>query len=300
MKTITIFTPTYNRAYCLENLYHSLTNQDTDDFVWLIVDDGSADNTKQLVESFINENKITINYHWKQNGGKHTAHNVGLELCDTELFVCVDSDDSLKPFAISAILNVHSQHKDESLLGYYFRKEYPDGKPMAKLYPSGIDRVGITDLYHRYLYEGETVIVLRNECIKGYALPIFEDERFVTEAVFYNDINHIAPMLLCEDSIYVAEYLPDGYTVNSKKLIVKNPYGSAVYQLSEAYYDYGLVNRIKHHSQYMALVKLFSLDKKKLIKYNKTSAMVKILSWFFIVHYISLYKKIKNEFGGEQ
>ena len=72
--------------------------------MWLIVDDGSTDNTKQLVESFINENKITINYHWKQNGGKHTAHNVGLELCDTELFVCVDSDDSLKPFAISAIL----------------------------------------------------------------------------------------------------------------------------------------------------------------------------------------------------
>ena len=105
-------------------------------------------------------------------------------------------------------------------------------------------------------------------------------------------------MLLCEDSIYVAEYLQDGYTVNSRKLIIKNPYGFATYQLSEAYYDCGLINRIKHYSQYMAIVKLFSLDKKKLNKYNKTPAIIKVLSGLFLAHYISLYKKIKDEFNG--
>ena len=110
----------------------------------------------------------------------------------------------------------------------------------------------------------------------------------------------IIPGFECLIVSFVSVFTVSNLFILAKKLIVKNPYGSAVYQLSEAYYDYGLVNRIKHHSQYMALVKLFSLDKKKLIKYNKTSAMVKILSWFFIVHYISLYKKIKNEFGGEQ
>lgn len=298
MKTITIFTPTYNRAYCLEKLYYSLTKQDSDDFIWLIVDDGSTDNTKQLVESFINENKIAIKYYPKQNGGKHTAHNLGVKLCNTELFVCVDSDDYLKPFAVSAILDVHMKHKNESLLGYYFRKEYPNGKPMAKAYPKGLIKVGITELYHRYAYEGETVIVLRSKCIKGYTLPVFENERFVTEVVFYNEINHIAPMLLCEDAIYVGDYLQDGYTLNSKKLTITNPYGSAVHHLSEAYYGRGLINRIKHHSQYVALVKLFSLDKKKLIKYNKTPIMIKIMSGFLFVHYISLYKQLKNEYGG--
>lgn len=298
MKTITIFTPTYNRAYCLEKLYHSLTQQDSDDFIWLIVDDGSTDNTKELVESFIKEDKVAINYHWKQNGGKHTAHNLGVELCNTELFVCVDSDDYLKPFAVSVILNVHMKHKNEPLLGYYFRREYQDGKQMAKAYPDGVEKVGITELYHRYAYEGETVIVLRSECIKGYALPVFDNERFVTEVVFYNEINHIAPMLLCEDTIYVADYLQDGYTLNSKKLTISNPYGAAVCHLSEAYYNCGLINRIKHHSQYMALVKLFSLDKKKLRQYNKTPVIIKIFSGLFVKHYITLYKKIKSEDGG--
>ncbi len=91
----TIFTPTYNRAYMLENLYNNLKEQTFKDFEWLIVDDGSTDNTKELVNTFIDEKLININYIIKQNGGKHTAMNLGSEYSQGELFFVVDSDDGL-------------------------------------------------------------------------------------------------------------------------------------------------------------------------------------------------------------
>ncbi|MDL0414398.1 glycosyltransferase family A protein, partial [Clostridioides difficile] len=91
----TVFTPTYNRAHLLENLYNDLKAQtyDFNDFEWLIVDDGSSDSTKELVEKFISENKLNIRYIYKENGGKHTAINLGVKNADGELFFIVDSDD---------------------------------------------------------------------------------------------------------------------------------------------------------------------------------------------------------------
>ena len=95
MKKITVFTPTYNRAGLLVQLYDSLKKQTSKDFVWLIVDDGSTDNTKDVVDGFIKENKIEIDYHYKPNGGKNTAIDLAHEICKTDFIACVDSDDFL-------------------------------------------------------------------------------------------------------------------------------------------------------------------------------------------------------------
>ena len=104
-KTITVFTPTYNRAYCLHQLYESLVRQTSNDFLWLIIDDGSIDKTRELVTSWINENQIEIRYAYKENGGMHTGHNLAYQLIDTELNVCIDSDDYMPDNAIELILN---------------------------------------------------------------------------------------------------------------------------------------------------------------------------------------------------
>lgn len=93
MKKITVFTPTYNRAYTLSKCYKSLKQQTCKDFVWLIIDDGSTDNTQELVEEWITENEIEIQYHYQKNQGMHGAHNTAYELIETELNVCIDSDD---------------------------------------------------------------------------------------------------------------------------------------------------------------------------------------------------------------
>ena len=103
-KILTIFTPAFNRAYTLEKLYNSLLVQTSKDFEWLIVDDGSTDNTEELVSDWIEEGKIKIRYYYQKNSGKQVAMNLGAEKCITELFDCVDSDDYLLPDAVEAML----------------------------------------------------------------------------------------------------------------------------------------------------------------------------------------------------
>ena len=292
MKTLTVFTPTYNRAYCLRALYESLCAQTNKDFEWLIVDDGSSDNTRELVQAFIEENKIQIKYHAQTNSGKHVAHNKGVELCETELFVCVDSDDALTANAVDVILHKYEAVKNQKILGLYLRKQYPDGRWMASAYPKGIEKIGITDLYHNYPFTGDTVIVLKTELIKPYSFPVFEGERFVTEKVLYNQLNHIAPMLLCDEAIYTAEYLPDGYTKNIQKLIANNPQGVAVDCLFESFYHTRVLERLKGYAQYRAVVNTFKLKKETFKKYNKASFLVKAGAWLLMPHYLRLYKRL--------
>lgn len=101
---LTIFTPTYNRANKLENVYNSLKNQISSEYEWLIVDDGSIDNTKKIVEKFINDSLLNVRYIKKDNGGKHTAHNLAVDEAKGKYFMCLDSDDFLKENTINSLL----------------------------------------------------------------------------------------------------------------------------------------------------------------------------------------------------
>ena len=100
---LTIFTPTYNRMELLKNLYSSLKNQTNKNFIWFIVDDGSTDNTKQLVNELKNEAVLNISYVKKENGGKNTAMDYAHSNCETEFIACVDSDDYLTENAVEEI-----------------------------------------------------------------------------------------------------------------------------------------------------------------------------------------------------
>lgn len=137
MENITIFTPTYNREYCLGNLYQSLIGQTSHSFVWLIIDDGSTDHTRTLVASWIRENKIPIRYVFQENAGKAQAHNRGVEETKTELFTCVDSDDTLDANAVERVLEVWKEQKDQAsdlaLIGVLAKKIVPNGMPMTIL-----------------------------------------------------------------------------------------------------------------------------------------------------------------------
>ncbi|MDB2050469.1 glycosyltransferase family 2 protein, partial [Clostridium perfringens] len=115
MKTLTIFTPSYNRAYCLHKCYESLCKQSYKDFDWLIIDDGSTDNTKELVEKWCTRNNgFSIRYIYKNNGGLHTAYNAAIENIETELSMCIDSDDYVPDDGVEKILKFwHKYGSDE-------------------------------------------------------------------------------------------------------------------------------------------------------------------------------------------
>lgn len=110
MKSITVFTPTYNRAYCLNQLYESLLRQTSKDFLWLIIDDGSSDSTQEVVSLWIKDNKIAIQYHYQENKGTVYAHNTAHYLMDTELCVCIDSDDYMPDGLSMNLFNKYKQN----------------------------------------------------------------------------------------------------------------------------------------------------------------------------------------------
>ena len=136
MKTLTVFTPTFNRAYTLHKCYESLKRQSSKDFVWLIIDDGSSDNTKEIVYKWINENEIEIRYYYQKNQGMHGAHNTAYELIDTEINTCIDSDDYMTDYAVERIVDFWKKNKERGLAGFVALDAYENGEIIGTKLPS--------------------------------------------------------------------------------------------------------------------------------------------------------------------
>lgn len=176
---ITVFTPTYNRAYILQSLYQSLQKQTSRDFEWLIVDDGSTDNSRILIENWIKEDIIRIRYLYQNNGGKHRAINYGAKEAHGELFFIVDSDDSLSENAIERIENYYKGIKDNPLFaGVYGLRCFPNGSRIGGECDFKILDCNSLDFRYKYKIKGDMAEVLRTEVIRQYPFPEFDGEKF--------------------------------------------------------------------------------------------------------------------------
>lgn len=222
---ITVFTPTYNRAYILRKLYESLIRQTKQEFEWLIVDDGSTDETEKLVTLWQEENKILIRYFKQNNGGKQRAHNKGVEECKTELFVCVDSDDYIADYSIEKILNTWDEIKDDDkLAGMIALRGVDENTPIGTEMPK-IRCSSLSDLYRKYHFKGDTTLVYRTEILKEYPYWVADGEKFIGEGYVYQQIDQKYKMYLLPEIIIICNYLEDGYTKNVRKLTKQNPKG---------------------------------------------------------------------------
>lgn len=227
---ITVFTPTYNRAYIIENLYRSLQKQTFHDFEWVVVDDGSSDNTKELFAGWMAENNpFPIRYHAQPNGGKCRAINQGLKLAKGELFFTVDSDDYLTEDALEKIAKWEEElPKEENYCGFAGNLgTAPDVTPNTP-FPNGyfdgtaFDRYGIVD--------GERASVFYTEIHRKYLYPEFEGEKFMTEAVTWNRMaNDGYKMRFYNDIIWIYEYKEDGLTKSGYDLFLRNPQGTGLF-----------------------------------------------------------------------
>ncbi len=210
----TIFTPTYNRAYMLGNLYEGLKNQTFKDFEWLIVDDGSTDDTKELVEKFKSENKIDINYIHKENGGKHTANNIGTENAKGELFFVVDSDDNILENALEEVDKSWKLVNDKDVcVGVVGLDQYPDGRIIGKKFEKEME-IPFTDIYEKYKVVGDKAIAIKTSVMKEYKFPEDKNINFVTESVVWDDIAKKYNVRCTNNILKVTEYLEDGLTNN--------------------------------------------------------------------------------------
>lgn len=227
---LTIFTPTYNRAYILPRLYDSLLTQTNSDFEWIVVDDGSQDNTADLLRQWSSQGKIRMRHVTQPNGGKHTAINLGVTMAHGELFFIVDSDDRLAPDAVDKVLSHWNVVRDDPRYGGMSGvRVTPDGHRIGGSFPSHILDASSLHLRTRLHVGGDLAEAWRTDLMRRFPFPVFGDERFLTEAYVWDQIacDHI--LRYTDEPIYICEYLPDGLTAHMTRLRHSNPIGTINY-----------------------------------------------------------------------
>jgi len=222
-----VFTPSYNRAYTLHKCYESLLRQTSKDFTWLIIDDGSSDNTKELVDSWINENKIEINYIYQENQGMHGAHNTAYKNIKTELNVCIDSDDYMPDDAVKKIISFWNKNKRSDLAGIMALDAYTDGKVIGDKFPNELKESTYFDIYNKYGLKGDKKLIYRSELTIQYPYPIFEGEKYVSLAYKYAKLDSKYKLALMNEVVCNVEYMEDGSSLNMLKQYRRNPKGFA-------------------------------------------------------------------------
>ncbi len=230
MKTITIFTPTYNRAYCLNDCYESLKVQTCKDFIWLIIDDGSTDDTRQKVAVWKEEGDVDISYCFQENKGMHAAHNKAYELIDTELNVCIDSDDYMPRDAVEKIIQHWKRYGNSSVSGIMGLDSNRNGTIIGTAFPEELKQSTLFHLYHKHGVTGDKKLVYRTELTKRYPYPLFEGEKYVGLAYKYHMLDKDYELLLMNEVLCCVEYLPDGSSQNMLSQYLKNPQGFAFYR----------------------------------------------------------------------
>lgn len=229
--TITVFTPAYNRAHTLHRIYESLLKQDCKDFVWLIVDDGSTDDTAELVKCWQeNDNGFEIRYVYKENGGMHTAHNTAYENIDTELNVCIDSDDCLADNAIKKIIDKWNDVKDKDYAGIIGLDADFGGNVIGTGFPDDLQETTLSG-YYAAGGSGDKKLVYRTDVINKYPpYPVFENEKYVALAYKYRLIDQEYKLAVLNEVLCNVEYQSDGSSNSMFKQYIKNPNGFAFWR----------------------------------------------------------------------
>lgn len=233
MKTLTIFTPAYNRAHTLDRTYESLLRQNCNDFVWLIIDDGSKDNTRELVESWMKENRIEIRYIYQENQGMHGAHNTAYRNIDTELNTCIDSDDYMPDNAVEIIVNFWKEYGSEKYAGIIGLDSTENGGIIGTSFPEDMKETTLNGFYAKG-GRGDKKLVYRTDIIKQYPeYPIFEGEKYVGLAYKYMLIDQDYQLLTINKPLVIVEYQQDGSSVNMYRQYWNNPNGFAFFRKTE-------------------------------------------------------------------
>lgn len=227
MTELTVLTPAFNREKELQSLFDSLLRQTDKNFEWVIVDDGSTDNTSSCVDKWKKSADFPVKYYKKENGGKHTALNFALKTITTPLVFIVDSDDRLTLDAVETIYEKYSLYKDENdLCGFSFLREQPDGRG----YLSGkVPRDGMRSTYCDCRIngglEGDMAEVWYTDKLREFPFPEFPGEKFLGEDAVWVRLSGKYKMRFFNKAIYISQYQNDGLTKNRRKHNIQSPNG---------------------------------------------------------------------------
>ncbi|HIC8839984.1 glycosyltransferase family A protein [Aeromonas sp. 602200] len=238
-------TPTYNRAYVLPRLYDSLCQQTRRDFEWLVIDDGSTDGTAELIFDYRVKSDFSINYFYKENGGKHRAINEGVVHATGDWIIIVDSDDLLTGDAVAKLYDVMN-HIGSEFVGMCFRKATLSGHIIGISDTAWSKSMIMQPIMAGHILKGDLAYVFRTNVMREFPFPQFPGEKFVPELYIWNKIADIGKIVFYVDQvIYLCEYLPDGYTSNFKKNLRSNPCGFGLFYRDQVIRDTRLFGKVK-------------------------------------------------------
>jgi len=254
---LTVFTPTYNRRELLTRAYESLKRQTVKDFEWVIVDDGSSDDTGLLADEWIAEGAVDIRYYYQENGGKMRAHNRGVEYANADLFVCLDSDDYFVDDAVEKLLAAWEKtcgRASEKLAGIVAHK----GKSSTELLGDHEFPIeGESTLYGLYKkgFRGETTLMFKTEVLKAFPFPEIDGEKYVPEDYIYDKIDQVYCLYILPEVITVCEIVTSGYTDSVRALKRNNIMAWYLYYEQRAYITESSVLKWKYCGFYAIYAK---------------------------------------------
>lgn len=249
---LTVFTPTFNRAYTLHKCYKSLKKQTCKEFIWLIIDDGSTDDTRTLVEKWIQEGEVTIRYHYQKNQGMHGAHNTAYQLIDTELNVCIDSDDYMTDDAVEKIISFWRTKGSNHYAGMIALDATTKGEVIGKELPKDKKSTTLTG-YYANGGKGDKKLIYRTAIINQYPpYPIFEGEKYVGLNYKYIMIDQDYELLIMNEIVCIVEYMPDGSSLNMLRQYKKNPKGFSALRKVKMQYAPNYKSRFKDAIHYVS------------------------------------------------
>ncbi len=216
---ITVFTPTYNRRNCIHKCYESMCRQSSFNFKWLIIDDGSTDNTEEIVRKWQNEEqRFEIIYDYKENGGLHTGYNRGIELADTELFMCIDSDDWLPDDAIKTIETMWISIKEKGYVGIMGIDRYDDGSCVGEMFPADVDEMYLYQKLTEYKIDGDKKMVHRTDLLKKVApMAVYPGEKDYNPSYMMYQLDQFGKLFVSNECFCIVEYQPGGMSSNIYK-----------------------------------------------------------------------------------
>ncbi len=248
---ITVLTPTYNRAKLLERLYQSLCQQTYQDFEWIVVNDGSKDNTDEVVQSFVAEKKINILYIKQENGGKHRAVNRGVKEAKGDLLFIADSDDWLLPNSLETVAEMYQDIANDHLFaGVCGLDVYADGTVIGGGMPQDVIDCNAIDIRMIHHVGGDLKEVFKTDVLREIPFPEIEGEKFCPEVVVWNRIAKKYKLRYFNKPIYMVEYQPEGITSNITKARMKSPIASTTCYQEMMEFDIPLKTKIRSAINY--------------------------------------------------
>ena len=225
--TLTIVTPTYNRSQMLRACWKSLKDQTNNDFQWLVIDDGSEDNTRQVIEKFMAEApNMCIDYYFKENGGKHTALNFSHKYIKGKYVLILDSDDMLTPDAVEIVISSWRKYDyDTSVNVIYFYRKNKNGETLFNVKNTNSVIYTYKEKRISKLHSRDCCDTFRSETFIKFVFPVFSNERFIGEGAAFLEIELLGKGVYIDRAIYVCDYLENGLTKQGRKMRLSNPCG---------------------------------------------------------------------------